>query len=69
MNSSKRLFGKPYLTSLVCKSAETFHEKMLPFCFIVILCFCYVMKDLGHLFVFYFQVALTSYDTEWFCRS
>ena len=35
MNSSKRLFGKPYFASLVCKGSETFHEKnasFLPHC-------------------------------------
>ena len=45
MNSSKRLFGKPYFASLVCKGSEAFHEKMLPFCLIVIGYFCHVMND------------------------
>ena len=42
MKSSKRLFGKLCFASLVCKGSETFHEKMLPFCLIVIGCFCHV---------------------------
>ena len=45
MKLRKHLFGKPYFASLVCKGYKTFHEKMLPFCLIVIGCFCHVMND------------------------
>ena len=46
MNSSKRLFGKPYFAPLVCKDSETFHEKnasFLPHC--DWFCFYHVMND------------------------
>ena len=45
MNTSKRLFGKPYFSSLVCKAQKHFMKKMLPFCLIVIGCSCHVMND------------------------